>query len=300
MTDQPPRPVAAFSLLKLDASGFRSFDAIRRALTVAGMMRYAAKAAAENSGWSETRINSFILGHGEPKSDNSHVAVGPQRFAYLPLPSIEARGEGKNQVVGSVRRVLISCYAEGCEAEIPWVRRSLSGQELIADEKNQKDEKQPVALISLIPENDKVVQYYTKPSTIWATVTPVVLPGYDDPAHYRRRLQHISSAEEQKHLLVRLSERIDSLLRKAIIQTGFSQALADHADIEWRKVGFWTGVDIADRYGVPDHLKRFPRYHVKIKWRDFHGNPVKVPGPVCIGGGRYYGLGLFAALFADE
>jgi CRISPR-associated protein Csb2 len=217
-TDPPIRPVAAFSLLKLDASGFRSFDTTRRALAVAGMLRYAAKAAAENAGWSKSRINAFILGHGESNNDTEHVAVGPGRFAYLPLPSIEGRGGGQTRVVGAVRRVILFSFAEDCETEIVWARRALSGQDLIDEDKNQ-----PVALLSLLPASGNVVRQYTQAAASWATVTPVVLPGYDDPAHYRRRLKQTTSAEEQKHLLDRLSDRIDGLLRKAISQAGFSQ-----------------------------------------------------------------------------
>ncbi len=67
------------------------------------------------------------------------------------------------------------------------------------------------------------------------------------------------------------------------------------AGLEWRKVGFWPGTDLADRYGVPDHLRRFPCLHVRLQWRDAQGRPVQVPGPVCFGSGRFYGLGLFAA-----
>ncbi len=290
-TDPPQHSVAAFSLLKLDASGFRAFDTARRALTVAGMVRRAAKLAAERSGWPPTKVNAFILGHGESNNGGEHIAVGPQRFAYLPLPSIEGRGEGRARVVGSVRRVMLSSFAGGCEDEIAWARRMLSGQEL-ADENT----KQPVALLSLIPASEKVLQYYRQRAAAWATVTPVVLPGYDDPDHYRRRMKRGTSAEEQKKLLERLDGRIEGLLRKAIVQAGFSQELADHAALEWRKVGFWPGADLADRYGVPDHLKRLPRFHVKLYWRDGQNRPAQVPGPVCLGGGRFYGLGLFAAL----
>lgn len=102
--------------------------------------------------------------------------------------------------------------------------------------------------------------------------------------------------EEQRDLLERLEGRIDGLIRKAITQAGFAQTLADHAELEWRKVGFWPGADLAERYGVPDHLKRFPRLHVMIRWRDAQGNAIPIAGPVCIGGGRFYGLGLFAAV----
>jgi len=290
-SDPPPPLVATFSLLKLDASGFRAFDTARRALTVAGMMRSLARLAAENAGWSEGRVNAFVLGHGESGDGVRHVAVGPQRFAYLPLPSLDARGTGKARVVGSVRRAMLAVFADDCEAPIAWARRALSGQELV-----DEDTKQPVALLSLLPANDNVVRHYTRPAASWTSVTPVVLPGYDDPAHYRRRLERGASAEEQKRLLSHLDTRIDGLLRRAIRQAGFSQVLADHAELEWRKVGFWPGTDLADRYGVPDHLRRFARYHVRITWRDAQERPIDLSGPVCLGAGRFYGVGLFAAL----
>ena len=259
--DPPHRPVAVFSLLRLDASGFRPFDAVRGALTVAGRMRHAAKCAGFRAGWPESKINVFILGHSEARGA-AHITVGPERFAYLPLPSIERRGEGSARVVGSVRRVLLTTFTDECETEIAWACRVLSGQELV-DENTER----PVAVLSLLPANDKVVCHYVEPAISWATVMPVVLPGYDDPAHYRRRLKTGPDADEQKRLLDRLTDRIDGLLRKAIVQAGFSQVLADHAELEWRKAGFWPGTDLADRYGVPDHLKRFSRYHVRIRWQ---------------------------------
>lgn len=289
-TDPVVRPVAAFSLLKPDTSAFRAFETVRQALTVSGMMRYATKIAARHR-WSEPAINELILGHGESKSALMHESVGPKRFAFLPLPSIEARGQGRAAVVGSVRRIIVTSFANDFSEEISWARRSLSGQELI-----REDNKEPVAVLSLIPSSDPVVRNYLRPAAFWSTVTPVVLPGYDDPSHFRRRLRRGTSVEEQNRLLDRLSERIEALLRKAIVQAGFSQVLADHAEIAWRKVGFWPGVDLADRYGVPDHLRRFPRYHARITWRDIDGKHVQVPGPICIGGGRFYGLGLFAGL----
>lgn len=199
ITEPMPHEVAAFSLLKSDASGYRAFDPIRMASAVSGMMRHTAKLTASNAGWSESEINSFVLGHSESRDGLKHVPVGLERFAYLPLPSIEARGDGKSSVVGSVRRVLITTFAGENQSKILWARRSLSGQELI-NEKN----KELVALLSLIPANEKIVQYYIRPAESWSTVTPVILPGYDDPAHYRKRLSQKIGADEQKQLLARL------------------------------------------------------------------------------------------------
>jgi CRISPR-associated protein Csb2 len=286
----PARSFAAFSILKLDASGFRAFDTPRQSLTVAGMMRHLTKIAAGKSGWPESKIGTFILGHAGSNNPGELVSVESKRFAYLPLPSIEGRGEGKVRVVGNIRRVMISSFADNCEDEISWARRALSAQDLV-----DEDQKRAVALLSLVPSTDKAVRCCTQSSVQWATVTPVVLPGYDDPAHYRRRLKRGTEADEQKNLLDKLYGRTDALLRKSITQAGLSQELADHAHLEWRKAGFWPGAELTDRYGVPKHLKRFPRVHVRIQWRDAQDKPVSIPGPICLGGGRFYGLGLFAA-----
>jgi CRISPR-associated protein Csb2 len=304
-TDPIQRSFAAFSILKTDFSGFRAFDTVRRSLTVAGMLKCATKLAAKGAGRDEDFINSFILGHGrhrclsadvsqEEGFSNSQgdprITVGAQRFAYLPLPTIAFRGDDKARAVGSIRRALLTTFAEGYGNETAWSRLALSGQMLIDENTHQ-----PVAVLSAIPANDGIVSNYVQASSTWATVTPVVLPGYDDPAHYRRRLKRGVEAKEQRDLLDKLYGRTDALLRKAITQAGLSQELADHAHLEWRKTGFWSGADLADRYGVPDHLKRFPRLHVKIQWRDAKDKPLNIPGPICLGGGRFYGLGLFAA-----
>jgi CRISPR-associated protein Csb2 len=228
--------VAAFSLLKLDASGFRAFDTAKWALTVAGMTRHATRCAAERSGWTESRVDAFILGHGESRGGSDHTSIGNRRFAYLPLPSIEARGQGKAPVAGSVRRVMLTVLDEGCNDEIAWVRRALSGQILQRDQEKSADcvegNQHGVALLSLLPNTDSVVQSYMRPSTTWATVTPVVLPGYDDPAHYRRRLKRGTDGCEQKRLLNCLDDRIEGLIRKAIVQASFSKLMAENAGIE--------------------------------------------------------------------
>ncbi|MBP7069702.1 MAG: type I-U CRISPR-associated protein Cas5/Cas6 [Methanothrix sp.] len=289
-TDPMPRKVAAFSFLKPDASGFRAFETIQMLSVVSGMMRHATSLAAERAGWSKFDINTFVLGHGESKNAEGHIPVGPKRFAYLPLPSIESRRDGKTRVVGNIRRVLITSFADVGDSRISWARRALSGQDLV-DEKR----KESVSMLSPIPLNEKVVQYYTRSSASWSTVTPVILPGYDDPAHLRKRLKRHIDADEQKRLLTRLDNRIDSLLRKAITQAGFSKELADNATLEWRKIGFWAGTELADKYRVPQHLKHLSKYHVRIQWRDENKNPVRISGPICIGGGRFYGVGLFAA-----
>jgi CRISPR-associated protein Csb2 len=187
--------------------------------------------------------------------------------------------------------VLVSSFADDCGQEIAWVQRALSGSNLIEEGTGAT-----TAVVSPIAASDAMVRRYTEPVSSWATVTPMVLPGYDDPAHYRRRLKNGPPADEQRKLLGRLDERIDMLIRRAIRQAGLPDDLAEHADLEWRKVGFLPGVDLAERYGVPDHLRCLPRLHVRLQWRDRAGQAIRVRGPLCMGGGRFYGLGLFAPL----
>ena len=294
-TDLPKRPIAAFSLLKPDASPYRAFDTTRKGLTVAGMMRCAMKRAAKQARPEDAKwVDSFVLGHSEGP-DELHRPVGPKRFAYIPLPSIEFRGKGRANVVGAIRRVLVTVLADGCQREITWAGQALSGAELI-----DKQQLQPQAMLSRLPNNDKQIQHYLRPSSTWSTVTPMVLPGYDDCRHYRRRLKSNSDVENQRLWLDKLHDRIDALIRKAIGQAGFSDTLKQHAIIEWRAAGFWPGTELASRYGIPNHLQKFSRYHVRIQWRDANDNPIQVPGPICIGGGRFYGLGLFAGEYVDH
>lgn len=298
-TDPVQRSFAAFSILKLDGSAFRPYDPVRRTATVAGMVRHALAEAAGRAGWKPERIQEVVQGHAAEGGGPARSGPGRQRFSYVPLPSVESRGakDGGQRVehVGAIRRVLV-VGTPGMEEEIAWVRRALSGQELIDLHTGEA-----VALLSMIPTNDKMVQRYVRPSAEWSTVTPLILPGYDDPAHLRRRLNRShgnAGAEEQKRLLERLDRRIQDLLRKAIRQAGYDEALAECLDIDWRKVAFLPGVEVAERYR-PHYSSKFQKYspyHVRIRWRDPSRNPIHMPGPLVMGGGRFGGMGLFVPI----
>lgn len=77
-------------------------------------------------------------------------------------------------------------------------------------------------------------------------------------------------------------------MRKALRHAGLPDALVFEAEIETRTTGFIAGTDRADRYAVPQHLRTFPRLHVQLSWQH------QVAGPLCVGRGRFSGLGLFA------
>ena len=234
--------------------------------------------------------------------ESAHVPVDGPRVAFLPLPSLEARSRqrGAPPTVGSIRRVLLAGAGGLGRDELRALALLLSGQTLI-------EERSRAALLSRLPDSDPMVRRYTGRSAVWTTVTPIILPGHDDRGGYRQRLFPRAEAvdgaggatplpsERQREWLSKLDDRIDALLRKAIRQAGFPEMLARHAALDWRGVGFLPGVAPAALYNVPQKLRRFRRLHVRIVWRDLEGQPLEVPGPVCLGGGRFVGLGLFCA-----
>ncbi len=123
---------------------------------------------------------------------------------------------------------------------------------------------------------------------MWSTVTPVILPGYEDPRGLRGKLKRNRGPEVQKRLLLRLERRAEGLLRKAFRQAGLPPELVDSATLEWRTAGFRPGVDLAQRYCRPESQQKMPAYHVRVRF------PVLVRGPLAVGVGRYRGLGVFS------
>jgi CRISPR-associated protein Csb2 len=267
-TDPPSRPFAAFSILKPDDSGFRAFGSERQCTVVAGMVRHALKRVAclqRPFQWSDQDIARIVLGHDESGKAIRDDPAEP-RFAYLPLPTIEhRRAGGDGNHVGAIRRVLV-VGTPGMEREIDWARRALSGSDLI-----RESDRASIALLSMEPSSNWVVKQYTEPAHTWTTVTPVIVPGYDD----------------------RRPAKTEQLLRKALRQAGLSKELAERAEIDWRGVAYLPGVDLATRYRRPRNVSEAPVCHVRITWRDEENKPKPIAGPIAIGSGRFRGLGLF-------
>ncbi len=286
--------IAAFNLIEVDGNRFVRFPATKGTELV-GMVRSAIAAAAKNAGWNEKRIAAIVLGHGEARGEE-HQSVGLDRFSYIPLPSLERRSkDGPADHVGFIRRLLIFCPSGKLKDELDWARRSLAGA-LLVDEQS----KESVAMLSSISEIDPMVKRYTglgsrfRAST-WSTVTPMILPRNYMRHQDSQKLKAASSAAAKRVLYELRESRIDKIIRLAFLQAGYSEVLAQNAEIDWRKVGYWPGSAKSDRFFVPDHLRRFPCLHVRITWRDDTGHPIALPGPIVIGGGRFFGLGLFAA-----
>lgn len=253
-TDPVPRPFAAFSILKPDASGNRAFDTARRCKDVAGWMRHAVGEVCR--GWPHGDIEGFVHGHDGPGKPLKGERAN-ERFMYLPLPSIERRGDlGRH--VGAIRRVLITA-PPGFSERVEWVRRRLAGWELVSDGRG-------VGILNILPTSDWVLQQYTRAARVWSTVTPVVWPGHDD----------------------RDERKAEAILRRAFEQAGLAaEVVAGIQELDWRSVGFRAGVYLAQRYLRPEHMTGRV-CHVRVRF----SHPVA--GPLAVGAGRYRGFGLFA------
>ncbi len=291
-SDLSSPPYAVFALRRPDDSAFASFSPTRRGLHLMGMMRHLASQPdfAFPLGWDDAKVASFVLGHGEVKGEGAHQPVNDARLVFIPLPSMEYHGHKRGNCVGAVRRVLVTVRGRVTNKDFNHLVGHLEGRELI-DEKTGK----VVAFLRSQPTNDRAIQNYFTRSSEWISVTPVILPGYDDPGRLRRKLNAGQLTKEEKAgIIFKLEKRIDYLLRKAMLQAGYSENLSRDAQIQFRGAGFMPGVDLAANYAVSNQHRRFRRLHVRIVWCNRNGDPIKTTGPVCLGGGRFTGLGLFA------
>jgi CRISPR-associated protein Csb2 len=290
-------PYAIFALRKPNDSGFAAFDPQWRRLHLTGMLRHTASRPdfAAALGWNEGKVTAFVLGHDSSDPNHAKPTANAPRLVFIPLPSIEWRGEERGRAIGSIRRVLVTVNGH-CElSEFQRIVRALEGRELI-DEKN----KRTIAFLRQQSGKDQAIADYFAESATWTTATPVVLPGHDDPGKLRRRLRDGAaplSVSEKEQVIRKLDARIERLLRKALLDAGLPAPLLAKADLQWRSTGFIPGTTLASHYSVPDQCRRFRRLHVHIVWRERAPNgelcPIKLAGPLCVGNGRFSGLGLF-------
>jgi CRISPR-associated protein Csb2 len=227
-----------------------SFDA-KRSLHVAAWLRHTAHLAAQRLRLDESFTNSFVCGHGEDDSTKA------RRFSYVPLPSI-----GHANVDGRIRRVLV---VEPFGNRDPWVAtvvRAIAGQGLINEEGEVKAVLRPSGRGG---DTMRMINQYIGPARTWGSVTPVLLPGLDD----------------------RRSRKAAGLVLKALRQGGYTTPLAE---VSVQSEPVFAGAATAREYVVAEHLRRWPRVHVIVRFAE------RVPGPLIIGAGRHSGLGVFATL----
>jgi CRISPR-associated protein Csb2 len=274
ITELSSRPFSAFALRPVDPDARSPWRAFRqeRAVCVAAMLRHAAWQAAKGDldldpsgqprpdAWrTQDWAEQFVAGHGPRKENGRFVDGNWPRFSYLPLPTIRAAGHAD----GMIRRVLIAeplpqLGGDGRSAD--WAAHRLAGMTL-RDEETGHD----TALLEQLPRGDPVFTRYTAgsdPAPEWVSVTPVILPGYDD-------------AKREK------------LLRECLVHAGYDADAIE--SLEARPTAWLPGCPSTRAFRRPAYLRHLPALHVRIR---FHS---PTAGPVALGAGRHCGLGVFAS-----
>ncbi len=254
----PPRPYTAFDLP--EGVAFRQEDAV----AVAAMLRsLTCRCARDDSHHFPGGPESYVAGHG-PRTDDGRFVDSPwPRFSYLALPSI-----GHDDADGMIRRVVIAEPFGGDGAHARWAQEVLRNQVLRDHDGNERG----VLLDPWRQSSGPMIALYVGEGRTWCSVTPVVLPGFDDG---KRR-------------------KAERLFLQAVHQAGLPVEAISHFAL--RKAPFRTGLQ-PNQYRRPDYLdsatkRRFSAWHVQVSFRD------PMPGPITIGAGRHVGLGLFAT--ADQ
>lgn len=83
-------------------------------------------------------------------------------------------------------------------------------------------------------------------------------------------------------------KKTEQLLYQAFDKSGYARHSI--TEMYFQPAPLWSGTEGALSIRVPEHLRKWPRYHVGVRFCE------PVAGPVLVGIGQYYGIGLFAAL----
>jgi CRISPR-associated protein Csb2 len=249
-------PHARFVLRKLDDA--EEFYRIPWSLgmQLAAWLRHATAEALRQERYEEEFINSYVLGHGNERG---------KHLSFVPVPTI-----GSDHSDGVIRRVMILEPA-GSDGEIAQLLQlKLSAAVLRRLVENGNGPRQTTPACQLFePQGDNIWHYYTRSSHLWHSVTPVVLHGYNS-AHGKFSLK-----------------KTEQLLYQAFEKSGYPRQTI--SQVFFQPAPFWAGTEGALAIRVPEYLKKWPRYHVSVRFNQ------PVAGPLVAGIGRHYGIGLFAS-----
>lgn len=217
----------------------------------------------------EQWVEKYVAGHRETtgEAESPHT-----QFSYIPLQSI-----GTEHTDPAVRRVMIVAPL-GDDIWLEHLARRLDGQSL---KPLNGTPLPPGTRLERIADHrkDGVREAYVRYSRVWASVTPVILPGHDDhkPAKTRK------------------------LIERALAQSGIDQP----CDFEWSAFSQFRKMLGAQKYVRDDTAKDGKRlinyirpdhllYQTAVHLRLTFGH--EVPGPITVGAGRHCGFGLLAAV----
>jgi CRISPR-associated protein Csb2 len=249
-------PIARFSLRKLEdlEAPYRVPWAL--GMRVAAWMRHAAAEALRQEKYLDDFINGYVLGHG-----NGHG----RHMSFVPVPNV-----GFRHADGAIRRVMV-LEPPGADGEITaLLQLKLSSAVLHRLLENGNGPRKTESVCQLFEaQSDNIWPYYTGMGALWHSVTPVVLHGHN--------------SEHGKFSL----KKTEQLLYQAFEKSGYPRQSI--TGLVFQSAPLWPGTEGALAMRVPEHLKKWPRYHVAVRFSQ------PISGPVVVGIGRHYGVGLFAS-----
>jgi CRISPR-associated protein Csb2 len=208
----------------------------------------------EGVGDGDAWVKSFVAGLRPEGAETQ------DRFSYAPLPSI-----GGEHADAMVRRVMITAPF-GREAWLEHLAEQLDGIQLEPEGGGEGPVLERLRA-------DSVARRYLAPSRVWATVTPIILPGHDDHK----------------------PEKTVKLIERALRQGGVD----DPCEFTWSALPNFPHCLTAHKYDRnrrpigyfrPKHLESLTAVHARVAFEHV------VPGPLLIGAGRHCGFGVLAAL----
>ena len=182
---------------------------------------------------------------------------GSRRIRAQPLPNV-----GHQYADGRIRRVLLTAPKSVREEDWLDVVTRMIGAELVP-----LGGTGPVGILEPAEDGDRMVARYCCRSVAWTTATPVVLPGRDCRRGRPRPVRSV---------------------RRLLRHAGIPEGLVEEVAME--PAGLLTGSAAPKLYRRPRHLSDWPCTHISVRWRS------PIAGPLVLGAGAGYGLGLFLPL----
>ncbi len=178
------RPCVAFKLVNEDGDTVTIRQQLIKPLV--GMIRNLANDPRLVARFGQETIDRDVMGH--PKSGTEN------RVSILPLPTIR---EGPTD--GRIRRVMFAQPASSDGALCRAFDTLLDGAALHPE---MNETRLQGIQLERIHRRDSVLRAYTDESEVWASVTPVLLPGYDDRKQHRGN--HVKRLARRKSYAKRL------------------------------------------------------------------------------------------------
>lgn len=257
-----PQALQVVFRLETEDGGLVAFDAIE-SCALAEAFRGELLRAAKEVGVSP----EFIHGHHDKGRNHVFIAA---------LPSV-----GHRHADGMVRRIMLfGVPAQDEREEVDLVLRQLVYSTLDCGGRHAV----------LVPEDtySGVANSYLSSGKCWQTVTPVVLPNPElrgrEGVLWKSR--HKMKPEDRQALRDKLQTRRVAMVRRMLAKAGLSPVTVAVSD-----ASFGGGPWSAGQFVIPEGRKKYLKNtlcHVSLEFAE------PVSGPLILGRGKHFGLGLFA------